>query len=99
MSVEDGFHDELGFGAGNQHGWIDEEVASVKFLMSDDILNRNAADAFVNGVLEPVVRLCVHWIVIVGVEKSPVDVEAVRQQNFGTETGTGNALEFEAVRA
>jgi hypothetical protein len=66
--------------------------------MSDNVLNRNAGDALVDCAFEGFVFARRHSRVVMGIQEGAILMKDVREQDFSTEAGIGNALQFETVR-
>ncbi len=46
--MQRGFDDMLGLGAGNEHGWRNDEIQAPEFLMPGDVLRRDSVGALVD---------------------------------------------------
>lgn len=84
---EDGFDEELGFGARDQDRGRDVEVEAVKLLVADDVLERLAGGAAGDETVEGGELVCAERGFGVGEEPGAVLAEQVEQQGFGVAAG------------
>jgi hypothetical protein len=86
-SLEDGFNDVFGFGAGNQHGGRHAIIAAVKFLTADNVLKWNAADPLVKQIFQRLRVGVSQDAVIVRIQILAFDAEYLPEQQFRRQPG------------
>lgn len=87
QAVEDGFNEELCFGAGDQDGWSDFEEEAVKLLLAGDVLDGLVVQAAADGVCIGGLLLCCELAHGMGEEGDTGNLQGVEEQEFGVAAG------------